>query len=652
MTTIELLAVELTALGVTGPAGPQGPTGDTGATGPEGAQGSAGVDGVNGADGAAGADGAQGPSGTDGAAGIDGAAGATGAQGPAGSTGANGDNIYVAYASDASGTGFTNTFDAALDYIAVKTTGTWLNPPVVGDFAGLWKNYKGAAGADGATGAAGADGATGAAGADGATGAAGNTVLYGTVDPTTEGVNGNFYINTTSNFLFGPKASGTWPSGTSLVGPTGATGAAGTVTLAGETYLSLSAQVITAAAVNLSGTHVTGTLADARFPATLPAASGVNLTALNATNLASGTLPAARMPALTGDVTTVAGALATTIANSAVSLAKMANVATASVFYRKTAGTAAPEVNTLATLKTDLGLTGTNSGDQTTIVGIAGTKAQFDTAVSDGNILYVGDAVTGVTGTAPVVSSGGTTPAISIPAATASVAGHMTAAAMTKLNGIATGANLYVHPNHSGVVTSTADGATAIADAALSIAKTSGLQTSLDAKQPLDAALTALAAGSDFVQFTGPTTPIKVFTLPDASSTLLVSDGALGTPSSGVATNLTGTAAGLTAGNVTTNADLTGDVTSVGNATTIGALKVTNPMLEGSIAYSKLVLTGEVLNADLAGSIAVSKITSVDTGDYTPTTGGDWAGTAPATIRDALDRCAALLKTLNSGTGP
>lgn len=40
-----------------------------------------------------------------------------------------------------------------------------------------------------------------------------------------------------------------------------------------------------------------GTLPDARFPATLPAASGVNLTALNATNLASGTVPDARFPA-------------------------------------------------------------------------------------------------------------------------------------------------------------------------------------------------------------------------------------------------------------------------------------------------------------------------------------------------------------------
>jgi hypothetical protein len=34
---------------------------------------------------------------------------------------------------------------------------------------------------------------------------------------------------------------------------------------------------------------------------------------------------------------------------------------------------------------------GTNTGDQTSIVGITGTKAQFDTSLTDGNFLYVGD---------------------------------------------------------------------------------------------------------------------------------------------------------------------------------------------------------------------------------------------------------------------
>lgn len=39
-------------------------------------------------------------------------------------------------------------------------------------------------------------------------------------------------------------------------------------------------------------------------------------------------------------------------------------------------------------------LSGTNTGDQTSIVGITGTKAQFDTACTDGNFMYIGDAPT------------------------------------------------------------------------------------------------------------------------------------------------------------------------------------------------------------------------------------------------------------------
>jgi len=64
--------------------------------------------------------------------------------------------------------------------------------------------------------------------------------------------------------------------------------------------------------VNLTALNATnlgsGTVPDARFPATLPAASGVNLTALNATQLTSGTLPMARLsgtlPALNGSALT------------------------------------------------------------------------------------------------------------------------------------------------------------------------------------------------------------------------------------------------------------------------------------------------------------------------------------------------------------
>lgn len=94
---------------------------------------------------------------------------------------------------------------------------------------------------------------------------------------------------------------------------------------------------------------------------------------------------------LTGDVAgSGTGSFAATIANAAVTLAKMANMATGSLFYRKTAGSGAPEIQTLATLKTDLGLTGTNSGDQTiTLTGdVTGSgTGSFATAIGAGVIV-------------------------------------------------------------------------------------------------------------------------------------------------------------------------------------------------------------------------------------------------------------------------
>lgn len=81
-----------------------------------------------------------------------------------------------------------------------------------------------------------------------------------------------------------------------------------------------------------------------------------------------------------------------------------------------------------------------------------------------------------------------------------------------------------------------------------------------------------------------------------ATSPTLVTP-ALGTPSALVGTNITGTAAGLTAGNVTTNANLTGDVTSVGNATTIANNVVTNAKLATMVANTvKANVTGSTAN--------------------------------------------------------
>jgi len=109
-----------------------------------------------------------------------------------------------------------------------------------------------------------------------------------------------------------------------------------------------------------------------------------------------------------------------------------------------------------------------------------------------------------------------------------------------------------------------------------------------------------------------------------ATSPTLVTP-ALGTPSALVGTNITGTAAGLTAGNVTTNANLTGDVTSVGNATTLTNAPVIAKVLTGytsgagtvaatdSILQAIQKLNGnDATNANLTGVItSVGNATSI-----------------------------------------
>ena len=88
----------------------------------------------------------------------------------------------------------------------------------------------GPAGAAGAPGAAGPGGAAGPAGAQGPAGpSGGRTILSGTGAPTAgTGSDGDFYIDTAASVIYGPKASGAWPTpGTALIGATGATGATG-----------------------------------------------------------------------------------------------------------------------------------------------------------------------------------------------------------------------------------------------------------------------------------------------------------------------------------------------------------------------------------------------------------------------------------------
>ena len=69
----------------------------------------------------------------------------------------------------------------------------------------------------------------GADGEDGEDGNDGKTILSGTVDPTTEGVDGDFYINLTALTFFGPKTAGAWGTGIVLKGTDGEDGTDGAI---------------------------------------------------------------------------------------------------------------------------------------------------------------------------------------------------------------------------------------------------------------------------------------------------------------------------------------------------------------------------------------------------------------------------------------
>jgi hypothetical protein len=211
------------SIGLTGAAGAQGTPGTNGATGPQGpigltgATGAAGVTGPQGPIGLTGAAGAAGAPGIQGLPGTNGAVGATGPQGPIGLTGPVGPQGSTGAIGPAGPTGPTG----AAGTNGLSAYQIWLANGNSGSEGQYLASLVGPTGPQGPTGQQGVTGPTGSSGPAGANGSA---VLNGITNPTSLiGSNGDFYINTSANTLFGPKSGGLWPSGVSLVGQRGNT---------------------------------------------------------------------------------------------------------------------------------------------------------------------------------------------------------------------------------------------------------------------------------------------------------------------------------------------------------------------------------------------------------------------------------------------
>jgi len=144
--------------------------------------------------------------------------GVTGPTGP--------ESVQWLYGSGAPSAGIGRSNDYYLD----MTGGALYGPKLSGSWGAGLQLASGQQGPTGATGAAGAAGSSitgpsGSVGATGATGAAGRSLLAVAGAPVNAiGANGDTAFDVAGRSIYGPKANGAWPSGISLVGPTGPTG--------------------------------------------------------------------------------------------------------------------------------------------------------------------------------------------------------------------------------------------------------------------------------------------------------------------------------------------------------------------------------------------------------------------------------------------
>jgi hypothetical protein len=392
--------------------------------------------------------------------------------------------------------------------------------------------------------------------------------------------------------------------------------------------------------------------------------------------IAYGTGPALAVSAAgtLGQVLTSAGAGTPTWAAAATGTVSSVSVVSANGL----AGTVATATTTPAvTLSTTV--TGVLKGDGTAI-SAATSGTDYAPATSGTSILYgngsggfnnvtigtgvafaggtlsatgSGGTVTSVTGTAPVVSSGGATPAISMAAATTSVNGYLTSTDWNTFNGKGSGtvtsvaaltlgttgtdlSSTVANGTTTPVITLQVPTASASNRGALSAAdwttfnnKGSGTVTSVTGTAPVVSSggatpAISMAAATTSVNGYLTSTDWNTFNGKQPAGSYLVSGGALGTPSSGTVTNLTGTASININGTVGATTAATGAFTTVsatGNISTTGASSILQVLAGASVQIQNTAASanwnlatsgsGLSINSPQAGTLSLSNNTAV-----------------------------------------
>jgi len=265
------------------------------------------------------------------------------------------------------------------------------------------------------------------------------------------------------------------------------------------------------------------------------------------------------------------------------------------------------------------GATAWNANHTLSGVGTMAGQDANSVAITGGSISGVSGIVTSVTGTAPVVSSGGTTPAISMAAATALVNGYLTSTDWSTFNG-----------KGSGSVTSVAGTGTVSGISLSGTITSSGSLTlggTLDLSSPPAIGGTTASTG----RFTTITSTVATGTAPfTVASTTAVTNlsigGNAGTVTNGVYTTDTGTVTNtMLAGSIANNKLLNSSITFGSFAQALGStvsaisgVTIDNGVIGGTTAAAGTFTTVTAATVNIAASAANAGLTLLrDTGTAT-----------------------------------